>query len=169
MMTAEQLADVVSRKVKLKRIGQERWAGLCPFHSEKTPSFQVYKGADGAGHYHCKGCHQNGSAKWWLVLMEGKTYREAGGRYDPQLERVRKERTRRLQLLHEFRDRNPDCCIPDEFLLAHSDWLGSGRLKPDTAIPDSAANSSANCTILCMSGNSRWASLSGLSSAQCTK
>ncbi len=123
MMTAAQLADVVSRKVKLKRIGQERWAGLCPFHSEKTPSFHVFKGADGAGHYFCHGCKKSGSAKWWLVLMEGKSYRELGVRYDPQLERERKVRQRRVALLHKFRDRNPDCPVPDEFLLAHPDWL----------------------------------------------
>ncbi len=124
MMTAEQLADVVSRKVKLKRIGAERWAGLCPWHSEKTPSFHVFTGKDGAGHCYCHGCHKSCSARWWLQEVEGKNYRETGSiRPNPQIERDRKERDRRVRLLHEFRDRNPDCVVPDEFLLNHPTWL----------------------------------------------
>ena len=35
------LADVVSRVVALRKAGGARLKGLCPFHSEKTPSFNV--------------------------------------------------------------------------------------------------------------------------------
>jgi DNA primase len=41
------LVDVVSVDVQLRRNGQTRWSGLCPFHREKTPSFTIYAGRDG--------------------------------------------------------------------------------------------------------------------------
>jgi hypothetical protein len=36
-----------------------RWKALCPFHTEKTPSFVVYDD----GSYHCFGCSAHGTAK----------------------------------------------------------------------------------------------------------
>ncbi|MCE9499684.1 MAG: DNA primase, partial [Leptospira sp.] len=46
----------ISRYVNLKRQGN-RLVGLCPFHTEKTPSFQV---SPERGVYHCFGCHKSG-------------------------------------------------------------------------------------------------------------
>ena len=46
------LVDLISRKVKLIKRGQE-FTGLCPFHNEKTPSFTVN---EDKGFYHCFGC-----------------------------------------------------------------------------------------------------------------
>ncbi|HWQ08215.1 MAG TPA: DNA primase, partial [Holophaga sp.] len=50
------------------------WVGLCPFHSERTPSFQVL--AD-RGFYHCFGCGKHGDAFAWLMEREGLTFPEA--------------------------------------------------------------------------------------------
>jgi len=50
------IVDVVSSKVKLTHKGRE-WIGLCPFHSEKTPSFTVN---EAKGFYHCFGCGAHG-------------------------------------------------------------------------------------------------------------
>jgi len=50
------LSEVVGQKVLLKKHGKEQ-LGLCPFHKEKTPSFQVN---DAKGSYHCFGCHAHG-------------------------------------------------------------------------------------------------------------
>src|SRR6267378_4470246 len=47
------LSDVVGRKASLKRRSGSEYAGLCPFHNEKTPSFTVN---DKKGFYHCFGC-----------------------------------------------------------------------------------------------------------------
>jgi hypothetical protein len=58
-----------------------------------------------------------------MLKIEGKATSYA--RPDPKIERDRKERQRMLKLLHEYRDRNPDCVIPDEFLLAHPAWLNA--------------------------------------------
>lgn len=50
------ISKVISTKVNLKKFGNH-YKGLCPFHSEKTPSFTVH---DNKGMYYCFGCHANG-------------------------------------------------------------------------------------------------------------
>jgi len=46
------IVEVVSRYVSLKKVGRN-YFGLCPFHSEKTPSFSVNPGK---GIFKCFGC-----------------------------------------------------------------------------------------------------------------
>lgn len=50
------IVRVVSEHVQLKRVGR-RWSGLCPFHSEKSPSFSVNQEQ---GLYYCFGCGAKG-------------------------------------------------------------------------------------------------------------
>ena len=50
------IVDVIGREVKLKRSGSN-YKGLCPFHSEKTPSFNVNENGQ---YYHCFGCGKSG-------------------------------------------------------------------------------------------------------------
>ena len=52
------IEDVVGQYVTLTRKGSNLF-GLCPFHSEKTPSFSV---APDKGIYYCFGCHKGGGA-----------------------------------------------------------------------------------------------------------
>ena len=52
------MVAVVSEHLALKRVGR-RYQGLCPFHSEKTPSFSVNPEL---GLYHCFGCGAGGDA-----------------------------------------------------------------------------------------------------------
>ena len=52
------LVELVGRQVKLERRGSN-FVGLCPFHTEKTPSFTV---SPEKGFYHCFGCGANGNA-----------------------------------------------------------------------------------------------------------
>jgi DNA primase len=54
------LSPLVARRVKLKKVGSHEYLGLCPFHSERTPSFRVYDKAP--THYHCFGCTAHGDA-----------------------------------------------------------------------------------------------------------
>jgi hypothetical protein len=42
---------------------------LCPFHSEKTPSFKIQVEGEWAGHYHCFGCGQKGDVITFAALM----------------------------------------------------------------------------------------------------
>ena len=67
------LSDVVGRRVKLVRKGR-RHSGLCPFHSEKTPSFSV---VDDDGFYHCFGCGAHGDAISFLRETEGLGFIES--------------------------------------------------------------------------------------------
>jgi hypothetical protein len=98
--------------------GRERYEGFCPFHREKTPSFQVYVGTDGQGHWHCKGCHKEGSAAWWIYHVERKAARDAfGGRRSREKQKEReatalKERRQRWAL-RRFHDQYPDTSIPE--------------------------------------------------------
>ncbi len=50
------IVDIIGREVKLKKSGSN-YMGLCPFHSEKTPSFSVNEGKQ---FYHCFGCGKSG-------------------------------------------------------------------------------------------------------------
>lgn len=67
------LVAVVERHVKLKRRGSS-YVGLCPFHQEKTPSFNVIP----AKHlYHCFGCNAGGDCFRFLMEIEGLSFVEA--------------------------------------------------------------------------------------------
>ena len=70
---ATDLAALVGQAVKLRRQGSA-WVGLCPFHSERSPSFQVVAER---GFYHCFGCGKHGDAFTWLMEREGLAFPEA--------------------------------------------------------------------------------------------
>jgi DNA primase len=70
---ATDLAELVGRSVKLRRQGGAL-VGLCPFHSERTPSFSV---VPDRGYYHCFGCGKHGDAFSWLMEREGMDFPEA--------------------------------------------------------------------------------------------
>jgi DNA primase len=65
------IVDVVKRHVELKRAGTGSWKGLCPFHSEKTPSFTVHEPRQ---FFHCFGCGEKGDAISFLVKIEQRPF-----------------------------------------------------------------------------------------------
>lgn len=67
------IVEVVSRHVKLQRKGSS-WVGLCPFHQEKTPSFNVIPSK---GMYYCFGCQAAGDVYRFLMEIEGLSFVEA--------------------------------------------------------------------------------------------
>ncbi len=67
------LVDFISRKVKLSKKGHE-YSGLCPFHSEKTPSFTVN---EAKGFFHCFGCGAHGDVIGFLMRLENLTFPES--------------------------------------------------------------------------------------------
>ena len=69
------IVSLIERYVPLKRVGA-RYSGLCPFHNEKTPSFNVVPNENG-GYYHCFGCLESGDAFTFLMKKEGLTFAEA--------------------------------------------------------------------------------------------
>jgi DNA primase len=68
------LADVVSRVVTLRKAGGSRLKGLCPFHNEKTPSFNV---DPDKGFYKCFGCGKAGDAITFVRETEQLNFTEA--------------------------------------------------------------------------------------------
>jgi len=70
--TAE-IADVVGDFVTLKRRGTSL-IGLCPFHNEKTPSFNV---SQAKGIYKCFGCGKGGSSVNFIMEHEHLSYADA--------------------------------------------------------------------------------------------
>ncbi len=67
------IVDVVAGYVSLKKRGSNHW-GLCPFHSEKTPSFSV-SGAKQM--YYCFGCGAGGNVYTFLMNYENMSFQEA--------------------------------------------------------------------------------------------
>jgi DNA primase len=68
---AVDVVNLIGRRVRLRQVGQDQYLGLCPFHTERTPSFRVYR-AD--GHYHCFGCGAHGSAIDFAMQTEGLSF-----------------------------------------------------------------------------------------------
>jgi DNA primase len=68
------IVRVVSDYVRLKKVGgSSRWVGLCPFHSEKTPSFGVNAAQQ---FYKCFGCGAGGDVFKFVMEVEGLTFWE---------------------------------------------------------------------------------------------
>lgn len=67
------IEEVVGHFVPLQRKSGSFW-GLCPFHSEKTPSFHVHPDRQ---IYYCFGCHRGGNVFSFLMEREGMRFPEA--------------------------------------------------------------------------------------------
>ncbi len=103
------IVDVVSQYVRLKRSGAgPRYVGLCPFHSEKTPSFGVHSTLQ---FYKCFACDAGGDVFKFVMEIESLTFPEAlkllAERYGiPMPERQRSDDpdTQRRAALHEMHE-----------------------------------------------------------------
>jgi DNA primase len=67
------IVSLVSRYVELKQAGRN-WKGLCPFHNEKTPSFNVNSDRQ---IFHCFGCQEGGDVIAFLMKHDGLSFPEA--------------------------------------------------------------------------------------------
>ena len=67
------IVDVISGYVQLRKRGRN-YLGLCPFHSEKTPSFTV---SEDKQIYHCFGCHAGGNVFKFLMDYEKISFIES--------------------------------------------------------------------------------------------
>ncbi len=68
------IVDVVSGYVRLEKRSGANQFGLCPFHSEKTPSFSVNQSRQ---MYYCFGCHKGGGVINFIMEAENLSYPEA--------------------------------------------------------------------------------------------
>jgi DNA primase len=71
-----EIASIISDTMKLTRKGRSL-VGLCPFHQEKTPSFNVNPEK---GFFYCFGCKEKGNVFDFLMKVEGLTFPEAARR-----------------------------------------------------------------------------------------
>ena len=67
------IVSIVSEYVELRRAGKS-WKGLCPFHKEKTPSFNVNPEEQ---FYYCFGCGAGGNVINFVMAIENLSFREA--------------------------------------------------------------------------------------------
>ena len=73
LLSRVDVVDVVGRYVTLKKAGAN-FSGLCPFHTEKSPSFTV---SPSKQFFHCFGCGKNGNAIGFLMEHAGMGFVEA--------------------------------------------------------------------------------------------
>jgi len=85
LLARADVVEIVGRYVQLKKTGAN-FSGLCPFHSEKSPSFTV---SPSKQFYHCFGCGKNGNAISFLIDYAGMNFVEAvkdlAGQYGMQV------------------------------------------------------------------------------------
>jgi len=102
--------EVIGEYVALRRAGAGSLKGLCPFHDEKSPSFNV---RPAVGTYHCFGCGEGGDAVAFLMKIEVVGFVEAVERlaarvgyrltYEGGGSSVQRERNTRSRLLEANR------------------------------------------------------------------
>src|SRR3954471_4028209 len=73
LLARADVVEIVGRSVQLKKAGAN-FAGLCPFHAEKSPSFTV---SPSKQFYHCFGCGAHGDAIRFLVEHNGMSFIDA--------------------------------------------------------------------------------------------
>lgn len=99
------LVALVKEYVALKRVGSS-FKGLCPFHSEKTPSFHVHPDR---GFFHCFGCQASGDPISFLMRIEGLPFPEAARqlaeRAGIEIEAMDSEAQRQATAARERRER----------------------------------------------------------------
>lgn len=101
------IVDIISDYVQLKKKGRN-YLGLCPFHKEKTPSFNVN---EEKGLFYCFGCGEGGNVLTFLMKMEKYSFIEAvealAKKSNFKLEyniegKVSKEEKSELEILYEY-------------------------------------------------------------------
>ena len=73
------ILDVISQYVQLHKSGKN-WFGICPFHSEKTPSFSVNEQKQ---IFHCFSCHRR-----WICFVECLVMELEGLSFPESVQRV---------------------------------------------------------------------------------
>nr|MBA3821014.1 DNA primase [Deltaproteobacteria bacterium] len=104
---AADIIQVIGQHVQLRKAGRN-WKGLCPFHGEKTPSFNV---SPDKGFFHCFGCQKHGDVFTFVMELEGKSFVDAAEQLaqrfgiavprieeSPELRKMRGERVAMLEL-----------------------------------------------------------------------
>jgi len=68
------IADIIRSYIPIKKSGHGTWKALCPFHQEKTPSFNINEQRQ---HFHCFGCGKGGDVFRFVMEWEGVDFPNA--------------------------------------------------------------------------------------------
>ncbi len=132
VLASTDIVDLIGGYIPLKRAGTGYKAN-CPFHHEKTPSFNV---SPHKQFYHCFGCGKSGNALSFVMEQEGLLFMDALKKLatkagvhleqepdDPKARAARRSRGRILDLhrevsafFHENLKTNPDCQHARDYL-----------------------------------------------------
>jgi hypothetical protein len=89
------IVEIIAERVELRKSGKE-YVGLCPLHSENTPSFTV---SEEKQVFYCHGCHVGGDVIDFIRKIDSVSFRDAlsrlgidGGSYRPKPIDTRKRR-----------------------------------------------------------------------------
>jgi len=138
VLSATNLVDLIGRTVSLKKRGKN-YIGLCPFHSEKTPSFNVDPTRQ---YFRCFGCGAKGNAIDFVIQRDRvefidalKQLGQAAGLEMPQFGQTKEKQSQRTALL----DANSAAGVFFEKLLANPqsgaaarDYLDSRGFSADS-------------------------------------
>ena len=100
------LVEVISENVQLRRAGAN-YVGLCPFHNEKTPSFNI---REGGTYYRCFGCGASGNVITYVMHNRGVSFPDAveelASRFGVEVKRegkqVKRKKTADLNALYKI-------------------------------------------------------------------
>ena len=136
---AADIVEVINEVVPLQnRSG--RFLGLCPFHSEKTPSFTVNHDR---GFFHCFGCKESGDVISFMMKYHNMSFPEAlkdlAGRYGVELDtrELSPEEKQRLQKRERlFHANEAAATIYHDFLLNSAKAKVAREYLEERGIPD---------------------------------
>jgi len=132
VLAATDIVDIISGYIPLKRAGSS-FKALCPFHNERTPSFNVNPAAQS---FHCFGCGASGSAIGFVMQYENLPFTDSVRKlaqragvsiveetFDPKEERKRRMRSRLIELhnaaaefMHKMLMRSPAAAHGRDYL-----------------------------------------------------
>ena len=73
VLAATNIVELISKSVQLKKRGS-KYLGLCPFHQEKTASFNVDEAKQ---FFHCFGCKASGNAIDFVMMRDRIEFKDA--------------------------------------------------------------------------------------------
>ena len=130
------LADLISSYgIQVKTAGASKKA-CCPFHHEKTPSFNIN---ENKGYYHCFGCGESGDAIKFVQKMDGLTFVEAvkklaeqcGVKIEEKEDPAAGKRKRLLALMAELAQFYRRCLLKTKEAQLARDYLKSRDLNEE--------------------------------------
>ncbi|GAA1968809.1 DNA primase [Nocardioides panacihumi] len=118
------IEDVVSQFVTLRNAGSGSLKGLCPFHDEKSPSFNV---TPARGYYHCFGCGEGGDVIDFMMKIDALSFGET-------VERLAEKFG--VQLLREDGDATPERRGPSRGKLVEAHKVAQEFFAEQLLTPD---------------------------------